>query len=116
MQLTQKTQVDIDISNIEASINTFTNAINAAIITLNNTYHTLWNLPDERLTNVLQKLHDNNELFQLFTKHNTSASSLNQIKQLSNSGGVRAIDVAGREFEIVDGVVSLIVSNQEILE
>jgi hypothetical protein len=61
------------------------------------------------LTAVLQKLYDNNQLLSLFTNHEYSATALNEIKSRANSEGVTAIAVAGREFEIVDGVVSLIV-------
>lgn len=107
MQLITKSQVDIDISNIEDSIRSFINAINASIFTLNNTYNALWSLPDERLRNVLQKLYDESKLIEVFTNHNFSASSLNAIQLKSNPSGPKAIDVAGREFEIVNGVVTL---------
>lgn len=107
MQLTPKTQVDIDIANIEECIKTFANSINASIFTLNNTYNSLWSLPDERLKNVLQKLYDSNKLEEVFINHNFSATSLNGIQLKSNPDGIKAIDVAGREFEIVDGVISL---------
>jgi transaldolase len=48
-------------------------------------------------------------LISLFTNHEYSAAALNEIKSKANTEGVRAISDAAREFEIVDGVVSLIV-------
>lgn len=119
MDILQKQQVDIDIANIEASANTFVNAINAAIFSLNDCHYTLWSLPDDRLTTVLQKLHDNNQLMPLFVNHNYSAVSLNEIKVKSNSEGIKAIDIAGKQFQIVDGIVSLVplpVIEQEVIE
>lgn len=116
MQLLPKQQVDIDIADIEASGDTFINAINAAIFSLNNSHKTLWSLPDDRLTAVLQKLHDNNQLMPLFGNHNYSAVALNEIKTRSNKEGIKAIDIAGREFQIIDGVVSLIAIPQTVIE
>jgi ribonuclease PH len=109
MNLITKQQIDIDIANIEASATTFLNAINAAIHSLNNSHQVFWNLPDDRLTAVLQKLYDHDQLLSLFANHEYSAKALNEIKSRANSEGVVAIAVAAREFEIVDGVVSLII-------
>jgi hypothetical protein len=108
MNLITKQQIDIDITSIEASATTFLNAVNAAIDSLNNSHRVFWSLPDDRLTAVLQKLYDNNQLLSLFTNHEYSATALNEIKTRSNSEGVTAIAVAARKFQIVDGIVSLI--------
>jgi ribonuclease PH len=107
MNLITKQQIDIDIASIEASATTFLNAVNAAIHSLNNSHQVFWNLPDDRLTAVLQKLHDNNQLLSLFANHEYSAKALNEIKSRANSEGVVAIAVAAREFEIVGGIVAL---------
>jgi len=111
MNLITKQQIDIDIANIEASATTFLNAINAAIHSLNNSHQVFWNLPDDRLTAVLQKLYDNNQLMSLFANHEYSATALNEIKIRANSKGCEAIAVAGREFQIVNGVISLTVKS-----
>jgi hypothetical protein len=108
MNLTTKQQIDIDIANIEASATTFLNAVNAAIHSLNDSHQVFWSLPDDRLTAVLQKLYDNDQLMPLFVNHEYSAAALNEIKNRSNSEGVTAITVATREFQIIDGIVSLI--------
>jgi hypothetical protein len=109
MNLITKQQIDIDIASIEASATTFLNAVNAAIHSLNNSHQVFWNLPDDRLTAVLQKLYDHDQLLSLFANHEYSAKALNEIKSRANSEGVVAIAVAAKEFEIVDGVVSLII-------
>jgi ribonuclease PH len=111
MNLTTKQQIDIDIASIEASATTFLNAVNAAIHSLNDSHQVFWSLPDDRLTAVLQKLYDNNQLLSLFANHEYSATSLNEIKSRANSKGCEAIAAAGREFQIVNGVVSLIVKS-----
>lgn len=108
MNLITKQQIDIDIASIEASATTFLNAVNAAIDSLNNSHRVFWSLPDDRLTAVLQKLYDNNQLLSLFANHEYSATSLNEIKSRSNGEGIAAIAVAARKFQIVDGIVSLI--------
>jgi len=107
MQIVNKQQTDIDISTIESSIATFINSINASIFALNSTHQALWSLPDDRLVNVLQKMLDSGTLMTIFMNHNYSASVLNEIQNKSNSTGPRAIDVAGREITIVDGIVSI---------
>jgi len=107
MQIVNKQQIDIDISAIENSIATFINAINTAVFSLNQSHQALWSLPDDRLTSVLQKMLDSGTLMTIFMNHNYSASVLNEIQNKSNSTGPRAIDVAGREITIVDGIVSI---------
>jgi hypothetical protein len=107
MNLITKQQIDIDIANIEAWATTFLNAVDAAIHSLNNSHQVFWNLPDDRLTAVLQKLYDHDQLLSLFANHEYSAKALNEIKSRANSEGVVAIAVAAREFEIVDGIVTL---------
>lgn len=113
MQLTQKTQVDIDITNIEDSIRAFTNALNASIFTLNIAHNALWSLPDDRLRDVLQKLYDNGKLKEVFENHNYSANCLNNMQLRSNTEGPKAIDVAGREFEILNGQIVLKIISSE---
>jgi hypothetical protein len=108
MNLITKQQIDIDIASIEASAATFLNAVNAAIHSLNNSHQVFWSLPDDRLTAVLQKLYDSDQLMPLFVNHEYGATALNEIKTRTNSEGVTAIAGAAREFQIVDGVVSLI--------
>lgn len=108
MTIIPKTQTEKDIQAIEDASSTFSNAINAAIFTLNLAYDALWKLPDDRLVNVLQRLYDTNTMIELFTDHNFSAVNLNEIQDRTHLSGPRAIAVAGREFTIVDGVVALV--------
>jgi hypothetical protein len=108
MQLLNKTQVEKDIENITAASDTFANALNAAIFTLNLCYDALWKLPDDRLRDALQKLLDDGKLQSLFEDHNFSATSLNAIKQKGEYSGYTAYDAIGREFTIdANGVVTV---------
>ncbi len=109
MNLITKQQIDIDIASIEASATIFLNAVNAAIDSLNNSHRVFWSLPDDRLTAVLQKLYDNDQLIPLFINHEYGATALNEIKTRANGDGVAAIAGAAREFKIIDGVVSLVI-------
>jgi len=108
MQILTKTQTELDIENIEHATETFINSLNAAIFTLNLCYDALWKLPDNRLVNVLQKLYDLGKLQDVFTDHYISATSLNLIQEKAGYTGQSAYAVAGREFQIVDGIVSLV--------
>lgn len=120
MNIIPKTQTDKDIQAIEDASSTFSNAINAAIFTLNLAYDALWKLPDDRLVNALQRMYDTktydeageetgNALFELFTDHNFSATNLNEIQARTHASGIKAIDVLGRQFAIdANGVVSLV--------
>lgn len=108
MTIIPKTQTEKDIQIIEDASATFSNAVNAAIFTLNLAYDALWKLPDDRLVAVLQRLYDAGKLMELFTDHNFSAVNLNEIQDKAQANGPRAIAVAGREFTIVDGVISLV--------
>lgn len=107
MTIIPKTQTEIDIQSIEEASATFSNAVNAAIFALNLAYDTLWALPDDRLTAVLQRMYDAGKLIELFTDHNFSAVNLNEIQDKAGASGPRAIAVAGREFTIIEGVIVL---------
>lgn len=108
MIILQKSQTELDILNIENTINNFSNSLNAAILTLNVAYDALWKLPDDRLVAVLQRLYDTNTMMELFEDHNFSAVNLNEIQDRTYESGLKAIAVVGREFTIVDGIISLV--------
>lgn len=110
MQILTKTQTELDIENIEHSTETFINSLNAAIFTLNLCYDALWKLPDDRLVNVLQKLYDLGKLQDVFNDHYISATSLNLIQEKAGYAGQSAYAVAGREFKIENGIISLILA------
>ena len=108
MKLSNKSQLDNDIEMLEASASQSLSIIVAAAITLNNSYRSSWNLPDNRLEPLLQRLLDDNKLEEVFTKHHIAATALNTILEAEESTSQRAIAVAGREFTITNGIVKLI--------
>ena len=119
MKLTNKTQTELNIEAIEKSAETFANAINAAIYTLNESYKTLWNLPDNELEQVLNTLSQNGKLQTLFEDHNFAANSLNSITEKIGDTSFIAINSLGRELQIDEnGVISIIplAQNNEISE
>lgn len=116
MKLTDKTQTQSNIEAIEKSAQTFANAINAAIYTLNASYKTLWDLPDNELEQVLNALSQNGKLQTLFEDHNFAANSLNSIAEKIGGISSIAINSLGRELQIDNnGVISIIslAQNQE---
>jgi hypothetical protein len=116
MKLTNKTQTDKDIEMIEDSASQSLRTVIAAVQTLNRSYRSAWGLPDERLEPLLQQLLDNDKLTEVFTKHYIAATALNTILDSEDYRGERAIAVAGREFNIVDGVLTLVPKSEPELE
>jgi hypothetical protein len=108
MNLLNKTTTDRHILQIERYVQKTNRLISAAISSLNSGHSYLWSLPDDELLSVLQSLHDSGNLVGLFTNHYLTATSLNTIQDNTGASGVRAIAVAGRNVEIVDGTVSFV--------
>lgn len=117
MKLKQKTQLDIDIENIEQYADTFLRSVASAIFSLNEAYTQVWNLPLERLQQVLQYLYDNNKLEPLLQNHNFAANSLNEILIRGEKVGATAFNTIGRDFTISEsGEISLVVQEQVVTE
>lgn len=114
MNLKEKTQLDIDIENIEQYADTFLRSIRSAVFSLNEAYTQVWSLPDDRLQKVLQYLHDNNKLQTLLEDHYYAAISLNDIMKRGNIEDSIAYSIKGREFTIINNIV-YISSKQEDL-
>ncbi len=108
MKLLQSDKTTEHILKIQEYAETTNRAINAAIVALNNAYNYSWNLPDDELRDVLQMLLDNGKLQELFQNHYITATALNTIQNSTGYIGDRAIAVAGREFTIEDGVITLV--------
>jgi hypothetical protein len=108
MKIINQTQTDRDIASIQDGIDRSLRAVVSAKDELNNLFSTQWNLPDDRLISVLQALHDNNRLEEVFEKHYIAATAINTILDSIEYQEEKAIDKAGREFVIDDGKVSLI--------
>jgi hypothetical protein len=99
MKLKQRTQTEIDIENIEKSAETFLLATKSAICSLNDAYHLVWSLPEDRLLAVLQDLLDNGKLTELLNNHLFAATCLNEIlSRVGENGG--AISVAAKQFSV----------------
>jgi len=108
MKLQQKTTLQQNIEKIETANNTTLLAVSAAVSALNNSYKSFWNLPDAELLELLQYLFGNGKLQEVFTNHYIAATSLNAILASAGYGGSLAIATAAREFEVTDGVISLV--------
>ena len=102
--ITNKSQLQIDIDSIDKSAESAMLAFKSAAFTLNNSYDSLWNLPEDRLLAVLQTMHDDDTLTSVFAQHNTAAAYVNTIV-----GYEAAKIVAPREIIITDGVLSFLI-------
>ena len=102
MKLTTKTQTELNIEEIEKSAETFANAINSAIVTLNLSYSKLWDLPDDQLESVLNTLAQNDKLQSLFEDHNFTANALNSIAEKVGNISEIARNTLGRQLNIDD--------------
>lgn len=108
MNLIQKTSTTEHLLKLEKISAKTNQLVNAAIMSLNDGYKYLWSLPDDQLQSVLQALLDNGKLVELFETHYFAATSLNGIQDASGVSGNRAIAVAGREFTVDNGTVTVI--------
>jgi hypothetical protein len=108
MNITNKTQTQKNLDNLEKRVNKATLALAQTANALNDAYTCVWSLPDEQLRELLQYLVDNNRLEEIFTIHAQSAASVNTLLEAIDYTGVRAKEGAGREYAIVDGVVEII--------
>lgn len=116
MNLKEKTQLDIDIENIEQYADTFLRSITSAIFSLNEAYTQVWSLPDDRLQKVLQYLYDNNKLQLLLENHNFAANSLNEILTRGDKSTPIAFNTIGKEFIIDEsGKVTLLLINDPLV-
>lgn len=105
--ITTKTQLQQDINAIENTATSVALAVNAAIHALNISHSTLWTLPADRLTAILQHLYNENLLLEVFEKHHNAANKLNEIA-VSADSGARAIDTPGQNIKIENGVVTIV--------
>jgi hypothetical protein len=108
MNIITQTQLQKNTISIQNATNKALRSIVAAKEDLNSAYNELWNLPEERLRDVLQYLLQEGKLEEVFTNHHIAATSLNAILTSAGYSGSLAIATAAREFEVTDGVISLV--------
>ena len=107
MNINNKTQLQQDLESIQNKIDSSEDAIAIAIDRLNDARKYFWSLPDERLSGVLQHLHDSDELNNLFISHSGYAVDLNSLAENHTDIVKRAAIGRSRDYTITDGVVEL---------
>ena len=107
MKINNQTQLQSDLNCIQAAINKTEDALAIAIDLLNQTHKEFWAFPDDRLEAVLQQLHDDNSLNDLFVNHSGYAVDLNSLAENHTDIVKRARVGANRDFTISDDIVSL---------
>ena len=107
MNINNKTQLQQDLESIQNKIDSSEDAIGIAIDRLNDARKHFWSLPDDRLSGVLQYLHDNNKLDDLFISHRGYAVDLNSLAENHTEFTKRAAIGGSRDYTITDGVIEL---------
>ena len=107
MNIIPKSQLQTDLDEINEAAKTVTLLLSSCANALNRSYAALWNLPDDRLTEVLQSLYDNGNLYNVFSNPQLMAASINQVLNSVEAQGVRAKDAAPRQFDIISDKVVL---------
>ena len=107
MNINTKTQLQKDLESIQGKIDFSEEAIAIAIDRLNDARKYFWGLPDDRLSGVLQHLHDSDELNNLFISHSGYAVDLNSLAENHTDIVKRAAIGRSRDYTITDGVVEL---------
>jgi len=107
MKINNQTQLQTDLNSIQVGINKSEEAVEIAIDRLNQAHKEFWAFPDDRLEAVLQQLHNDNSLNDLFANHNDYAADLNSLAEKHTDIVKRARAVANREFTISNDIVKL---------
>lgn len=107
MNINNKTQLQSDLNRIQAGIDKSEEVVGVAIDRLNQAHKEFWSFPDDRLEAVLQQLHDDNSLNDLFANHSGYAVDLNSLAENHTDIVKRARVGANREFTISDDIVTL---------
>ena len=99
--VTNQSQLQQDINTIDKAAGTAILAFRSAAFALNHYYDALWNLLKPRLLGVLQTIHNDSTLTDVFLRHNSAAAAVNAIL------GLEAAKIAvPRVIVITDDVVS----------
>jgi hypothetical protein len=107
MNITDKTQLQLNLDNLEKRVSKATQALQNAANTLNVAYDAVWGLPEDELLECLQELVNTNKFEQIFGIHENAATSINALLDAVGAAGVRAKVGAARAYTITDGVVAL---------
>ena len=107
MNINNKSQLEQDLESIQNKIDLSEDAIAIAIDRLNEARKYFWSLPDDRLSEVLRQLDDDNKLNDLFIAHSGYAASLNSLAENHTEIVKRAMIGSDRDYTITDGVVEL---------
>ena len=106
-QLLPVPQVDRDIAAINQAAAGTTYYGRQLVTALNNAHAAVWNLPDDRLAAVLNRLGPD-QVAALIALHSQTAAALNASLDAAGDTGSRAIVVPGREYTVAaDGTITV---------
>ena len=106
-QLVPQTQLEQDLSNITRAANGTTYYGQLLVTALNAAHASVWSLPDDRLTAVLNRL-GADQVAALIALHSQTAAALNASLDAAGDTGPRAIVSPGREYTIAaDGTITV---------
>jgi hypothetical protein len=106
--ITNKTQTQKDIDQIEKLADNTIRALKAAVSSLNNSFDYFWNLPEERLVNVLNSLIESEALQSVFNRPAETAQHFNSILQSNGVFDVRCKTVVPKVFTIGESGVTIV--------
>jgi hypothetical protein len=106
--ITNKTQTQKDIDQIEKLADNTIRALKTAVSSLNNSFDYFWNLPEERLINVLNSLIESGILQSIFDKHAETAQSINSILQSNGVLDVSCKTIIPKLFTIGESGVTIV--------
>lgn len=106
-QLLPMPQIDRDIAAINQSAATTTYYGQLLVTALNRAHAAVWNLPDDRLAAVLNRLGPD-QVAALIALHSQTAAALNASLDAAGDTGARALVNPGREYTIAaDGTITV---------
>lgn len=112
-----KTQLEINLSNIDAPLSLLENNIRSAINNLNESFTNFWKLPDDQIEEILN-YHGPVEMNNIFTAHYTYGVAMNTLLEDRGIDSPRAVLVKPREITMDEnGKLRLVpIMVEEILE
>jgi hypothetical protein len=110
-----QTQLQINLSKIDAPIKRIEKRIAACINDLDESFRTFWSLPDDQINEILE-YHGIAGTQMIFGAHNANGVYFNQLLESRGVSSPRAILTTPRELQVVDGNLRVVPLPDPVVE
>jgi hypothetical protein len=110
-----QTQLQINLSKIDAPIKRIEKRIAACINDLDESFRTFWSLPNDQINEILE-YHGIAGTQMIFGAHNANGTHFNQLLESRGVSSPRAILTTPRELQVVDGNLRVVPLPDPVVE